>query len=65
MMSGKRLSLAGGAGFIGSNLTEALLRDERVEKVRVIDDLSNGYYDNIREFEKDPKFDFVEATLRL
>lgn len=63
-MAKKKIVVTGGAGFIGSNLTGALLRDERVEKVRVIDDLSNGYYDNLREFESDLRFEFVEADIR-
>jgi UDP-N-acetylglucosamine 4-epimerase len=60
----KKIIVTGGAGFIGSNLTQALLSDSRVEKVRVIDDLSNGYYSNLKEFESDPKFDFVQADIR-
>ncbi len=59
----KRILITGGAGFIGSNLTEKLLNDPRVDFVRVIDDLSNGYYDNIREFEGHPKFEFVKADI--
>lgn len=62
-MSGKRIIVTGGAGFIGSNLTEKLLQDPRVAQVRVIDDLSNGYYSNIEEFEGHPKFDFVQADI--
>jgi UDP-N-acetylglucosamine 4-epimerase len=62
-MGGKRIIVTGGAGFIGSNLVEKLLADERVEAVRVIDDLSNGYYSNIQGFEGNPKFDFAQADI--
>ncbi|HEY0740148.1 MAG TPA: NAD-dependent epimerase/dehydratase family protein [Chryseosolibacter sp.] len=62
-MSTKKVIITGGAGFIGSNLTGQLLNDPRVAKVRVIDDLSNGYYDNIKEFEGNPKFEFIQADI--
>src|SRR5437868_3097159 len=62
-MKGKRVIVTGGAGFIGSNLTERLLSDQRVSFVRVIDNLSNGYKENIEEFIGHPKFDFAEADI--
>jgi UDP-N-acetylglucosamine 4-epimerase len=59
----KNILVTGGAGFIGSNLVEALLKDERVGLVRVLDDLSNGYFENIAEFIDDPRFEFVKGDI--
>lgn len=58
-----KLLITGGAGFIGSNLVEKYIADDRISLVRVIDDLSNGYYENIREFENHPKFEFIKADI--
>lgn len=55
--------ITGGAGFIGSNLAEKFLRDDRVALVRVVDDLSNGYFENIEEFLSNPKFEFVKGDI--
>ncbi|NMM48057.1 SDR family oxidoreductase [Marinigracilibium pacificum] len=63
-MNQKKIVVTGGAGFIGSNLVEALLNDERVSKVLVIDNLSNGYYENIEPFEDHPKFEFQKEDIR-
>ena len=59
-----RILITGGAGFIGSNLVAALLQEERVAFVRVIDNLSTGSQKNIDGFIGHPKFQFVEADIR-
>lgn len=56
--------LTGGAGFIGSNLVEHFLKDECVGQVRVLDNLSNGYLENIQEFFDHPRFEFIEGDIR-
>ncbi len=56
--------LTGGAGFIGSNLAKAFLADDRIEKVRVLDNLSTGHRSNIEAFIGHPKFEFVWGDIR-
>ena len=63
-MDKRNILVTGGAGFIGSNLVEALLKDERVGKVRVLDNLSNGFLHNIEEFFPNPMFEFIEGDIR-
>ena len=56
-----RILVTGGAGFIGSNLVEKLLQDNRVSRVRVLDNLATGSLQNIIEFRSHPKFEFMEV----
>ena len=55
--------ITGGAGFIGSNLVAYLLK-YGAKKVRVLDNLSNGYKKNIEEFLFHPAFEFIEGDIR-
>ncbi len=53
--------LTGGAGFIGSHLTEALL--ERGDEVCIIDDLSTGGIENIKHLKGQTGFRYVLDTV--
>ena len=55
--------VTGGAGFIGSNLVEYLLKFG-AQKVRVLDNLSTGNYDNLKEFENNTSFEFIKGDIR-
>lgn len=55
--------ITGGAGFIGSNMVELLL-SVGAKHVRVLDNLSNGYYSNIEGFLGLTNFEFIEGDIR-
>ena len=54
--------VTGGAGFIGSHLTDLLLANGH--SVTVLDNLCGGWMKNLREAEKRPRFKFVPADIR-
>jgi len=57
----KRCLVAGGAGFIGSNLVRALLA--RGMQVDCVDDLSTGRQSNIADLKRDAAFRFIKLDV--
>mgnify|MGYP001238226285 FL=1 len=58
----KNVLITGGAGFIGSNLCEALLKKDN--KVVCLDNFTTGKRENILEFFEDPNFILIEGDIR-
>lgn len=54
--------VTGAAGFIGSNLVEAILK--LGYKVRGLDNFSTGKKENLKDFVSNPNFDFIEGDIR-
>lgn len=54
--------VTGGAGFIGSNLCEAIL--EMGYKVRCLDDLSTGKQENVDMFLNNPNYEFIKGDIK-
>jgi UDP-glucose 4-epimerase len=52
-----RVLITGGAGFIGSHLSDACL--QRGDEVFIIDDLSTGSFENIRHLKEHPNFHYT------
>ena len=55
--------VTGGAGFIGSNLVEYLMKFG-AKKVRVLDNLATGFKENLSAFVSHPAFEFMEGDIR-
>lgn len=55
--------VTGGAGFIGSNLVEYLLK-YKAGKVRTLDNFSTGSFKNIDQFNNQPNFEIIESDIR-
>jgi len=53
--------VTGGAGFIGSHLCERLFTEKK--RVIAIDNFVTGNRDNIKSFEDNPKFRFIEHDI--
>ena len=60
-LNGKRILVTGGASFIGSHLTDALV--DKGAKVRVVDNLSSGRLHNIQSHLDSSRVEFIKADL--
>lgn len=55
--------ITGGAGFIGSHISEYLLKNG-AGKVRVLDNMSNGFQSNLKILRDYSSFEFIEGDIR-
>lgn len=62
MIKEKNILVTGGAGFIGSNLVEELLR--LGNKVTCLDNFATGKRENIQPFLSNPNFTLIEGDIR-
>ncbi len=61
-LSGHTFLVTGGAGFIGSNIVEYLLKHQ-AKKVVVLDNLSTGFEENLKPFFLNPDFSFLKGDI--
>lgn len=61
-LSGRRILITGGAGFIGSNLCEYFVANNN--EVVCLDNLSTGFLHNIQHLLDHPKFTFIQGDIR-
>ena len=59
-----KILITGGAGFIGSNLVESLLQNDKISLVRALDNFATGHKKNIAAFISNPKFEIIEGDIR-
>lgn len=59
--SGRKIIVTGGAGFLGSHVTEVLL--QRGDSVVCVDNLCTGRRENVARFLPNPRYTFVHADV--
>ena len=58
-----KVLITGGAGFIGSHLSELLLKNKKISKVIVIDHLLDGSKKNLNSILRNKKFTLIKADI--
>jgi len=61
-ISNSNFLVTGGAGFIGSNIVEYLLK-HNAKKVVVLDNLATGFEENIKQFFNLSNFEFIKGDI--
>jgi UDP-glucose 4-epimerase len=62
-ITGSRIFITGGAGFIGSYLVEELMKHQP-EKIIILDNLVRGSFENMKSFIENPVVEFIEGDVR-
>jgi len=62
IITNSKVLVTGGAGFIGSNLTEALLAQEN--EVICLDNFATGKRENVQPFLSHPSYSLIEGDIR-
>ena len=59
-----KVIITGGAGFIGSNLVKKLL-ENGTKEILIIDDLSTGKLNNLKDFSSNQNIRIIEKELKM
>jgi UDP-glucose 4-epimerase len=62
-IKGATIFITGGAGFIGSYLTEELL-SHQPKKIIILDNFIRGSFENMKNFHNNPVIEFIEGDIR-
>ncbi|MBM2820047.1 MAG: UDP-glucose 4-epimerase, partial [Nitrosarchaeum sp.] len=57
-----KILVTGGAGFVGSHLTELLIAKKHIPII--VDNLNSGLYSNIKKFVDSNKAKFIKSDIR-
>src|SRR5262245_7902843 len=63
-LTNKTVLITGGCGLIGSYIADLLIRDEHVERIIILDNLSRGTLHNIKWAQQYGKIDLVRKDIR-
>jgi UDP-glucose 4-epimerase len=61
LLTGQKILVTGGAGFIGSHLVNVLMKQNA--ELCVLDNLSTGNIDDVRQWLNNPLFSFIQGNL--